>query len=206
MQKNSDPQKGSALFSSVARKAYFLRVFCLGQAEVTRLVYMAKVNKILAPTDLSEVSAVGIRYALDVARTRGAEVIVYNVIDVGRDWIVGCDDFTSACEMFAQQKRTLNRFLRERFADQINVVEVRQVIEVGAVASNIVEKAKSEGVDMIIMATHGQSGLHHLLMIGSVSEQVVSRAPCPVLVIPARERTDYAQGCHSWSDRQRPVS
>jgi nucleotide-binding universal stress UspA family protein len=149
---------------------------------------MERVNKILAPTDLSELSSIGVRHALEVGRSRNAEVIVYHVIDIADGWITRRENLSPVREMLARQKKLLDRFLREKFADHMNLVEVRQVVEFGSAFSNIVEKAKRERVDMIIMSTHGRTGLHHLLMTGSVSAKVVSRAACPVLVIPADGR------------------
>lgn len=52
--------------------------------------------------------------------------------------------------------------------------------EFGTPQKNIVEKAAEEGVDMIVMSTHGRTGLNHIIM-GSVAEKVVARATCPVL-------------------------
>lgn len=148
---------------------------------------MEKIAKILAPTDLSELSAIGIRHALELARSRGAELIVYYVIEVGEEWVNRREEMGLAREMLAREKRLLERFLREKFADQINLVEIRQVVELGGAHGNIVEKAEREGVDLIVMSTHGRTGFEHLL-IGSVSEKVIARAPCPVLIIPARKR------------------
>lgn len=149
---------------------------------------MKRVRKILAPTDLSELSRVGIRHAFEMARSRGAEVIVYHVVDNGHEWMSTCEDFISVCEKVARRKRVLEKLLREEFPDYLNFAEVRQVVELGRVHNNIVEKAKEEGVDMIVMATQGRTGLHHLLRVGSVSAKVVASAPCPVLVIPAPGR------------------
>lgn len=61
-------------------------------------------------------------------------------------------------------------------------VKVRQIVEIGVPYKRIVEKAEEEGVDMIIMSTHGRSGFDHML-IGGVTEKVVRRASCPVLSI-----------------------
>ncbi|MGH7930020.1 MAG: universal stress protein [Candidatus Binatia bacterium] len=148
---------------------------------------METVRKILAPTDLSELSCVGLRHALETGRSRGVEVIVYYVIELGDQWIRRREVTGPIHEMIGRHKRMLDSFLRDKFPDLMNLVEVQQVVELGAAAHNIVEKAKSEGVDMIVMSTHGRTGFNHLIL-GSVSEKVVARAPCPVLVIPAHKR------------------
>jgi nucleotide-binding universal stress UspA family protein len=148
---------------------------------------METVKKILAPTDLSELSCVGLRHALETGRSRGVEVIVYYVIELGDQWVRRREATGPVREMLERHKRKLNSFLRDKFPDLMNLVEVRQVVELGAAAHNIVEKAEREDVDRIVMSTHGRTGINHLLL-GSVSEKVVARAPCPVLVIPAHKR------------------
>ena len=60
---------------------------------------------------------------------------------------------------------------------------VKTTVELGVPEKNIIERAKRDGVDMIVMSTHGRTGLAHVLT-GSVTEAVVRRAPCVVLSIP----------------------
>jgi nucleotide-binding universal stress UspA family protein len=81
----------------------------------------------------------------------------------------------------------LDSLLREKFPEDAKLAEIRQVVELGSSARSIVEKAESEAVDRIVLATHGRTGLDHWLL-GSVSEKVIARAPCPVVVIPAHRR------------------
>jgi nucleotide-binding universal stress UspA family protein len=145
---------------------------------------MTRVKTILAPTDFSELSKLGVRYALEIAWDESAEVIVYHVIDLGLDWHDRRADYGPNRDLLEESRRVLNKFLAENFAD---LVEVRQVVEFGAPYKNIVEKAATEGVDMIVMSSHGRTGIDHLIL-GSVAEKVVARAPCPVLVIPRHER------------------
>ena len=148
---------------------------------------MPKMKKILAPTDFSELSMLGVRYALEAAREVAAEVIVYHVIDFGSDWTNSQDDRVPYQDMLANSRKILDRFLTENFADCVNLVEVRQLVEFGAPYKNIVSLAASENVDLIVMATHGRTGLDHFLL-GSVAEKTVARAPCPVLIVPPRGR------------------
>jgi nucleotide-binding universal stress UspA family protein len=60
-------------------------------------------------------------------------------------------------------------------------------VELGTAYVNIAEIAEREGADVIMMATHGRTGLDHVLL-GSVTEKVIAHAHCPVLAIPAPER------------------
>jgi len=148
---------------------------------------MERVKKILAPTDFSELSRVGLRYALNMARELNAEVIVQHVISVGEDWFSEHQEFSPVRDLLPEQERLLDKFLRDNFADCINLIEVRQKVEVGLPQANIVDMAAREKVDMIVMSTHGRTGLSHM-MLGSVTEKVVGHASCPVLVIPAIDR------------------
>jgi len=147
---------------------------------------MSRIKKILAPTDFSQLSKLGIRYALELARDTSAEVIVYHAIDFAGAWA----EITARHDVIEHSRRTLDAFLAANFADCIDLVEVRQSVEIGTPPTQCInEKAASEDVDIIVMSTHGRTGLEHM-MLGSVTEKVVARAPCPVLVVPHRRRSD----------------
>lgn len=148
---------------------------------------MARMKKILAPTDFSDLSKLGIRYALETARDISAEVIVYHAVDVGTEWKTMRTELRPSHDALESNRRVLDKFLRDHFADCIDLVEVRQVVEFGAPHKNIVEMAEQENVDMIVMSTHGRTGIDHVIL-GSVTEKVVARASCPVLVVPQRAR------------------
>jgi universal stress protein A len=148
---------------------------------------MPRVRKILAPMDFSDLSKVGIRYALEMARDIGAEVIVYHAIDVGEQWANRRTQVSLHRNILEESRRLLDRFLAENFADCIDLVEVRQVVEFGRPHKNIVEEAATDGVDIIVISTHGRTGIDHVI-VGSVAEKVVAHAPCPVLVVPRHER------------------
>lgn len=152
---------------------------------------MEHIRKILAPTDLSELSKVGIRYALNLAKALGAEVIVYHVVDFdeltefGEELKGGATAGSRpppAGYVLEKYDRALARFLNVHFADLILSVRIRQKIELGKADRNIVEEALKEPADLIVISTHGRTGLSHML-IGSVTEKVVRNAPCPVLSI-----------------------
>jgi len=157
---------------------------------------MEKIKKILAPTDLSELSEVGVRYALDLAKAVGAEVTLYHVVtyeelvkygEVMTEKLAIGSTFQTSGSVLEKYERALARLIKERFSDLIPPVKVNQKVELGAPDVNIVEQAKKEGADLIVISTHGRSGLSHIF-IGSVTEKVVRHAHCPVLSIrPAKE-------------------
>jgi nucleotide-binding universal stress UspA family protein len=150
-------------------------------------VLMLIARKILAPTDFSEISKAGVRYALEMARGTDAEVHVYHTLDVGGEWKDRPPEVAAYHDMLAESRIALDKFLADNFPDCINLVEVRCSAEFGTPHLNIVEKAESEGSDMIVMSTHGRTGIDHLIL-GSTTEKVVARANCPVLVVPRRGR------------------
>lgn len=149
---------------------------------------MPKIKKILAPTDFSELSKLGLRYAFELARDTGAELIVYHAIDFGDEWAEPKREIAAYPDILEHSRKKLDSFLMANFADHMNLVEVRTSVEIGTPTKSIDEKATSDEVDMIVMSTHGRTGLEHIIL-GSVTEKVVARAPCPVLVVPRTGRT-----------------
>ena len=173
------------------RAASFLPIASLKEM-IVKESFMARIKKILAPTDLSELSKLGLRYGLELARDESAELIVYHAIDFSADWYNGRAEYgTPKRNLLVESHRILDKFLADNFADCIDLVEVRRVVEFGAPAKNIVEAAASEGVDIIVMSTHGRTGVDRFIL-GSIAEKVVARAPCPVLIVPRGGRAGAA--------------
>jgi nucleotide-binding universal stress UspA family protein len=143
---------------------------------------MPRPKRILAPTDFSYVSKLGLRYALEMAWESSAEVVVYHVIDCSLNWHNGNLQYARNRNFLENCHRALDKFLADNFAD---LVEVRQVVEFGTPHKSIVEAAAREVADMIVMSTYGRTGVDHF-MLGSTAEKVVARASCPVMVIPWR--------------------
>jgi nucleotide-binding universal stress UspA family protein len=142
---------------------------------------MALIKKIIAPTDLSELAARGIAYAFSLAQEFGAELVVINVIAPDEA------NYVSPGEI-QEHKRMLDEFMEENFAGGGSKVSMRKVVEAGPPSSTVTYWAKNENADLIVMSSHGRSGLSRVLM-GSVTEQILRTAPCPVLVVPL-ERQD----------------
>jgi len=135
---------------------------------------MAMLKRILAPTDFSELSAKGVRYASQLAKELGSELIVMNIVPLDES------NFASKREI-DQHKRELDEFLVNR--DVKPDLNLRKLVEPGLPSGAIISFAERENCDLIVMSSHGRSGLSRLL-VGSVTEQILRKSPCPVLVVP----------------------
>jgi nucleotide-binding universal stress UspA family protein len=154
------------------------------------------IKTILAPSDLSDFSKPGFRYALELAQWQQSEVVICNVITVEEtpfpqgkeEWVAKQVEAPKMKKIIDQRGKSLDRYLRENFADLLDTTNIRREIRVGTPYQVIVELATAEAVDLIVMSTHGRTGLAHMLL-GSVTERVLRRAPCPVLAVPLPKQT-----------------
>ncbi len=141
-----------------------------------------KLTKIIAPTDLSKLSRAAVHRAMDIALAQGAEVVVYHVISEDGDWFGKDDTLNPANALIPKQRQRLAEFVKENCAEFVGKVKHHEVVEVGVPHREIVSKAEEEKADLIVMSTHGRTGLEQI-MLGSVTAKVVARATCPVLSI-----------------------
>ncbi|MCZ6562753.1 MAG: universal stress protein, partial [Deltaproteobacteria bacterium] len=95
-------------------------------------------------------------------------------------------------EFLNNRRNRIDEFLRRAFSELISQVELQLEADIGIAHERIVEKAEKEGVDMIVMSTHGRTGLFHML-IGSVTELVVRHATCPVFSVRPQKETRLAE-------------
>ena len=152
-----------------------------------------EIRLILAPTDFSEYSKQAMESALALAQTFGAKLLLLHVVELPAYPIEGFVPSIGATlieDLERQASVDLAQVLQEPPGGTVEVL--RQVV-VGNPYSKIIEMAEAEKVDLIVMATHGRTGLSHLVM-GSVAERVVRTAPCPVLTI--RPTAAAAQSGH----------
>lgn len=130
------------------------------------------VRRILFPTDFSPSSLHALPYAEEMARRFDAELLVLFV------------DFAPSIYDPSQEDVPSSKRALERAAGALRArgVRARGVYRRGAAGDEIVRGAAAEEADVIVMGTHGRTGLTHALM-GSVAESVVRRAACPVLTV-----------------------
>jgi nucleotide-binding universal stress UspA family protein len=145
--------------------------------------------QILAPSDFSEPSKQAVTCAYEWARTFGAKLLLLHVVQpvvypVEIFQVSGAG--TTLLDDLEHQARLDLAQLLPKSED--GTVEVRCQAVVGTPYLRIIELAAADHVDLIVMSTHGRTGLSHLVM-GSVAERVVRTAPCPVLTIRPTDGT-----------------
>ncbi|EPR32801.1 UspA domain-containing protein [Alkalidesulfovibrio alkalitolerans DSM 16529] len=143
---------------------------------------MAQIKRILCAVDFSEASPLVASYAKLLAQGLDAEVLVLYVAPSLSQY-VGFHVPPSSIETFVKDivqgaDATMEKFLDENFAG----VRAQGEVATGYAAEEILNHAKDQKVDMIIMGTHGRKGIDRILF-GSVAEKVVKSAICPVLTV-----------------------
>jgi nucleotide-binding universal stress UspA family protein len=149
---------------------------------------MGALKRIVVAVDFSKLSFEALDYALDLAQQAGAKVHVVYVVEpvefAGVDVLGGAPIATQALvdEHLRQAKREMERLKAKRLA---GMPDAKVIVQLGRPAEAIVSAGGKGRANLIVVGTHGRSGLAHLVM-GSVAERVVRHAQCPVLVVPAR--------------------
>ena len=136
-------------------------------------------QRLLAPTDRSPFAEAAVTYARALAARTGAELHVLRVTD-DLDQAVAEHGVTGPIDMDNPDDH--DRWLAALVGETGDVRRVEAVRVGDDVAAAIVRYATSNDIDLIVMATHGRSGLTNLLM-GSIAESVLRAAPCPVLTL-----------------------
>jgi universal stress protein A len=151
------------------------------------------VRRILVPTDFSATADAALHHARLIAARFRASLQLLHVLDdpflteglVGEAYIAEAPGLRSALLRDAQN-RLAHRVGPLRDASEIEsapgISRVDAEVLFGRGATTIAEYARERNVDLIVMGTHGRTGIAHLL-IGSVAERLVRTAPCPVLTV-----------------------
>jgi nucleotide-binding universal stress UspA family protein len=145
---------------------------------------MIDLHRILVPTDFSKHSQNALRYAAAFADKFGAELYLLYVV---QDLSLFIPDAVTVAppvgppidQLTAAVRGALDRLIAEQ---QLGRFRVHAEVREGTPFSEIIQFAKDRAIDLIVMGTHGHSGLAHVLM-GSVTEKVVRKSPCPVLTV-----------------------
>jgi universal stress protein A len=151
---------------------------------------MSRVKRLLVPTDFSPTSDIAFNYALDMAAREGASIRLLHVIEDASFAAAYPDGLF--VELPGLREKLIGQ-ARERLDDAVKACAAMQVaatthVLVGSPAARITGEANDCGTDLIVMGTHGRTGLAHL-MLGSVAERVLRTAQCPVLTVRDSSRT-----------------
>jgi nucleotide-binding universal stress UspA family protein len=145
---------------------------------------MIDLKRILLPTDFSKYSQNALKYTAALAEKFGAEIHLLHVHqNLGVFFPDAMNVMPPVLPPFDQIKsaygEALQRIIQENHLDKLRVFsEVRE----GTPFYEIIQFAKEKEIDLIVMGTHGRTGLAHVLL-GSVAEKVIRKAPCPVLTV-----------------------
>ncbi len=141
------------------------------------------IKRILAPTDYSDHSYYAMRYALSLARQWEAELHLLNVLEpavfpteagLTPMGLMNLDD-----ELATASDRSMTELL---LRDELKGLTTVTAVSHGRASSAIIEYAQEHDIDLVVIATHGRTGLEHLIF-GSTAERVVRESPCPVLTV-----------------------
>lgn len=143
---------------------------------------MVNIKNILCPIDYSVYSEMALKYAIEFAEKYQAKLYLMHVLDI-RVYDINDPDLYNVNII---DEETIHK-LRERLLkcvneDAKNKISVEAIIIQGVPFAEIIKAAKECKIDLIVLGTHGRTGLSHAIM-GSVAEKVVRKAPCPVLTI-----------------------
>src|SRR3954470_17340496 len=144
-----------------------------------------QIQKILVPVDFSECSKKAVRYARALSKEHRAAITLLYVIPPPA-YPVGEFGGLEYGNLVADMRDGGEQQLARMAAAIQDETPVQTELRSGSPASEIVATAAELGSDIIVISTHGHTGLKHVLL-GSVAEHVIRRAPCPVLVVRERE-------------------
>lgn len=153
---------------------------------------MVTIRRILFPSDFSDLALHALTYAKFFAKTYEAELHVIHVVDeASLYWMaMGPNSLPVGPppdELIQLTQTEMGKFVERHLKD----FPTRVVTEVilGRPSRDIVDYASKHAIDLIVIGTHGHSGLSHALL-GSVAEKVIRQAPCPVVTIRAPHEKD----------------
>ena len=144
---------------------------------------MEQIKKILVPIDFSDYSKNALKYATQFAKQFNAKIYLVYVVEpiiYPADFSMGQVAIPSAdIDLHSRAEEELTKLSKDIVSGNL---QVEILIKTGKPFVEIIETASANDIDLIIIATHGHTGVEHLLF-GSTAEKVVRKAPCPVLTL-----------------------
>jgi nucleotide-binding universal stress UspA family protein len=149
---------------------------------------MIDMKRIIVPIDFSDYSKKALRYAVEFAKQFSAEIVLVYVVEP----VIYPADFSFGQVAIPSMENELRQRGQEQLAKLLEtesggLIASRAVVRSGKPFVEINLLAQEENADLIIIATHGHSGIEHVLF-GSTAEKVVRKAHCPVLTVREKEK------------------
>jgi nucleotide-binding universal stress UspA family protein len=144
-------------------------------------------NKILVPVDFSKCSGAALDYALELAKALGASLEVIHAFEIPAfvppQAVIALGEVEATLAQHAEREArvTFSKFLSDR-----GIGDIPNQVLLGPPALSVLERLERGDIDMVVMGTHGRTGLTRWVM-GSTAEKVVRGAPCPVLTVRTPE-------------------
>lgn len=145
-----------------------------------------RIRRILVPIDFSDCSKKALSYAIPFAKQHNATLTLLYVapsLSYGPGEYGVIDEATLEENLKTSGRKELERLAADHVRGEVGA---DTVVRTGTASDEIVELAKALPADLVVLSTHGHTGLKHVLL-GSVAEHVVRNAPCPVLVVRENE-------------------
>jgi nucleotide-binding universal stress UspA family protein len=160
--------------------------------EVAQKLPAVRLKKVLATTDFSASSQVGVRRAVALAKKLDAAIELVHVVEpvvrfaAGENILLALDDSAVIKQAEKDLAKLAQRQSKPDFA-------VKSTVKIGKPFHEIAKLARDRQADLIVIATRGRTGLKRVLL-GSTAERVVRHAPCPVLTVPSQTLSERANG------------
>jgi nucleotide-binding universal stress UspA family protein len=142
------------------------------------------VSRIVVGVDGSEGSRLAAEWAADEAERWNARVVLVQAWEF-TPLVVATEAPIDLAELRKQADETLAQLVRDVFQDRVADVQARVVEELPATA--VLDAVNEIDADLVVVGSHGKGGIKGMLL-GSVSQKVVHHSPCPVVVVPIRDR------------------
>jgi len=144
-------------------------------------------KKIVCPIDFSEFTDEIVKYAVNITKKFNAELHLIHIIP-NLNYFTPYESFLTPENLVAIEKN-IEKEVEKDFEKVTKDIDMplKKIVKTGVTFVEIIDYIKEEDIDLVVMGTHGRSGIEHIL-IGSVAEKVVRKSPCPVLTIRPRGR------------------
>lgn len=139
-------------------------------------------NKILVPTDFSEQAGIALKAAAGIARKSNAEIILIHIIDLPHESMDMINHGYDLPEIMMFKQAAEAKLTQTSLSEDLSGLNVSQILVLGRTFNEVINAAKANNIDLIVMGSHGASGFKEFF-VGSNTEKVVRMSDIPVLAI-----------------------